>query len=224
MAFVPAAAPVGRTAPKAVLSSSCFLGNAVSARSWRSRFALGGNPPRRCQYFPPQCSEMGVTFPETKSDESHRIGIVSTRWNTEYVGALLNDVKDTLKDNGVKDENIVLMQVPGAYEVPVAARLMCAAQKVDAVICIGVLVKGETDHYEYIASAVSSGLMDLQLTLSTPIIFGVLTCRNAEQAAARSTGDKSHAGDWALTAIEMAQLRKSQLGGVTTGKKSVGFF
>lgn len=221
MAFVSALVPVGRTNPGRVLSNSCFLGKSVSARA---SVSLNGKLARRCQYTPPQCSDMGVKFPDKKVDESPRIGIISTRWNTEYVGALLNDVKDTLADNGVNEENIVLMQVPGAYELPIAARLMCASQKVDAVVCIGVLIKGETDHYEYISSAVTSGLMDLQLTLSTPVIFGVLTCRNAEQAAARSTGDKSHAGDWALTAIEMAQLRKSQTGGVSAGKKSVGFF
>lgn len=116
------------------------------------------------------------------------------------------------------------MQVPGSYELPMAARLMCAAQKVDAVICVGTLIKGETDHYEYIASAVSSGIMDLQLTTLIPVIFGVLCCTTWEQAEARSIGEKSHAKEWALTALEMANLRKSQLGGVSAGKKSVGFF
>lgn len=172
----------------------------------------------------PQCSDMGIGFPERKYDESIRIGVISTRWNAEYVDALLADVKVTLKDKEMKDDGVVYMQVPGAYEIPVAARLMCAAQKVDAVICLGVLIKGETDHYEYIAEAVSSGLMDLQLSLSTPIVFGVLCCTTAEQAEARSLGEKSHAKEWALTAIEMAQLKKSQMGGVSSGKKSVGFF
>ncbi|CDF41125.1 unnamed protein product [Chondrus crispus] len=167
---------------------------------------------------------MGLTFPDRKVDEKLRIGVIYTRWNAEFVGPMFKDVKDTLSDNGLKEDDIVLMQVPGAYELPIAARLMCASQKVDAVVCLGVLIKGETDHYEYIASAVTNGLMDLQLTLSTPIVFGVLTCRDEEQAKARSLGDKSHAGDWALTAIEMAQLRKSQMGGVSAGKKSVGFF
>lgn len=221
MAFVSALMSVGARSSVSAVQSSCFLGKQIIPRG---RVSLNGNPLKRRQYIQPQCSDMGVKFPEEKYDAKYRIGVISTRWNTEYVGALLQDVKETLAEKGIKDEDIVLMQVPGAFELPIAARLMCAAQKVDAVICLGVLIKGETDHYEYISSAVSSGIMDLQLTLSIPIIFGVLTCRSAEQAAARSTGDKSHAKDWAVTAIEMAQLRKSQLGGVSAGKKSVGFF
>lgn len=221
MAFVSASMPVGTTSSASALRNSCLVGKKLATRA---KFSLNGTPSKRRQYIHPQCSDMGVKFPEKKYDESFRIGVISTKWNTEYVEALLADVKETLAENGIIDDKLVLMQVPGAYELPMAARLMCAAQKVDAVICLGALIKGETDHYEYIASAVSSGLMDLQLTLSIPIMFGVLTCRSAEQAAARSTGDKSHAKDWALTAIEMAQLRKSQLGGVSAGKKSVGFF
>lgn len=167
---------------------------------------------------------MGISFPEKKFEEQLRIGVISTRWNLEYVSALLDTVKSALKSKGLPDADIVEMQVPGAWELPVAARLMCASQKVDAVICLGALIKGESEHYEYIAGPVSSGLMDLQLTLSIPMIFGVLCCTTKEQAEKRSTGDGSHAEEWALTALEMAQLRKSQLGGVSAGKKSVGFF
>lgn len=116
------------------------------------------------------------------------------------------------------------MQVAGAWELPMAARLMCAAQKVDAVVTLGVLIKGDTEHYEYLAGPVSHGLMDLQLQMSVPVVFGVLCCTTEQQAADRSTGDKCKAENWALTAIEMAQLRKSQTGGVSAGKKSVGFF
>lgn len=218
MAFV--SAPVSATgqAQTARLRQSTFITKLSNAN------APNRKPSKRYAYIPPQCSDMGLKFPEKKYDEDFRIGVVSARWNPEYVSAMLKDVKDTLAEKGLKEDNIVLMQVPGAYELPIAARLMCAAQKVDAVICLGVLIKGETHHYEYIASAVSSGLMDLQLTLSIPIMFGVLCCETEEQAAARSIGEKSHAKEWALTAIEMATLRKSQLGGVSTGKKSVGFF
>lgn len=169
---------------------------------------------------------MGVTFPnkKNKTDPDYRIGVVSTRWNAEFVEPMAKQVRETLSNAGLTEDNIVLMQVPGAFEIPMAARLMCASQKVDAVVCLGLLIKGETDHYEYIAEAVSKGLMDLQLTLSIPMIYGVLNCRSIEQAEDRSTGDKCHAVEWAKTAMEMAQLRKSQMGGVTAGKKSVGFF
>lgn len=180
--------------------------------------------PRTPPRVTPRCSEMGVTFPSKNFDESLRIGVISTRWNAPLVTPMLEDVKSALTDAGLSTDDIVLMQVPGAFELPMAARLMAAAQKVDAVVCIGVLIKGDTDHYDYIASSVSSGLMDLQLTLSIPMIFGVLCCNTLEQAEERSTGDKTQATNWAKTAVEMGQLKKSQLGGVSSGKKSVGFF
>lgn len=150
--------------------------------------------------------------------------MISTRWNTDYVSILKSKVVQTLCDNGISTDNIVEMEVPGAFELPMAARLMCAAQKVDAVICLGVLIKGDTDHYDYIADSVSGGLMDLQLTLSTPMVFGVLCCQSREQVEVRTTGDKCSAEDWAKTALEMGTLKNSQLGGVSAGKKSVGFF
>lgn len=138
------------------------------------------------------------------------------------VGKMVDDVKGALSECKVKDENIVEMQVPGAFELPMAARLMCSTQKVDAVIAVGALIKGETDHYDYIAQAVASGLMDIQLSVNVPCVFGVLTCPDKATAEARSIGDKSHAGDWGKTAVEMAVLRGSQVG-VTSGKQRVGF-
>jgi 6,7-dimethyl-8-ribityllumazine synthase len=171
----------------------------------------------------PVCAANDVTFADTIVGDKFRIGIVWTRWNGELVTPLVEDVKAALRDAKVATENIPEMQVPGAFEIPMAARLMCATQKVDAVVCVGVLIKGETDHYEYIAGPVATGLMELQLTTNIPIVFGVLTCRDRAQAEARSTGDKSNAKDWARTAIEMALLRSSQVSAVFSGKKSVGF-
>lgn len=221
--------PAVRLAPSSLRKDICALGGTsfVTGHPKRMMGADGTTGPqgqkkaRRCQI---QCSEMGVSFPTKSYDEDFRIGVISTRWNENLVKKLQADVKETLLSNSLSEENIVQMEVPGAFELPIAARLMCAAQKVDAVVCIGVLIKGETDHYDLIASAVSSGLMDLQLTLSIPMIFGVLCCPDTKTAEERSIGDKSHAVGWAKTAIEMANLKKSQLGGVSAGKKSVGFF
>lgn len=167
---------------------------------------------------------MGLDFPTRAYDEQLRIGIVSTRWNPKYVDAMVSQAKEAIKEKGVVGDDVVSMVVPGAFELPMAARFMCAAQKVDAIIAIGVLIKGETDHYEYIAQAVSGGLMDIQLTVQIPIMFGVLCCTDEEQVKERVFGDKAQAADWGRTAIEMAQLKKSQMGGVKAGKKSVGFF
>lgn len=224
--------------------------NATAASSWsssacchvrRTTFTAGGAgiariaaTPREQEGAPsgrhaaratPQCSDMGVEFPTAKYDETFRIGVISTRWNAELVTPMVAAVEATLTgEAGVEAGDVVKMEVPGAWELPMAARLMCAAQKVDAVVCLGVLIKGESQHYEFLASAVSSGLMDLQLTTSIPVVFGVLCCTERAQAEARSTGDKSCAADWARTAMEMANLRKVQTGGVSAGKKSVGFF
>lgn len=163
-----------------------------------------------------------LTWPNLNGEQL-RIGIVSSRWHSTYVNEMVDDVTATLSELGVKSENLVKMQVPGSFEIPMAAKLMCSAQKVDAVICLGVLIEGETDHYEYIASSISSGLMDLQLSTFVPMVFGVLTCSNQAQVEERTIGGKREAPDWARTAVEMGMLRKSQMGGVTAGKKSVGF-
>lgn len=179
---------------------------------------------RRVRASPIKCSDMGISFPTKKYDDSLRIGVISTRWNTPLVRPLTDDVKAALRENGVSDGDIVEMQVPGSFELPLAARFMGMAQKVDAVVCLGVLIKGDSEHYEYIASTVSKGIMDVQLSLGIPIVFGVLCCQTKEQAEERSIGDKSQAENWAKTALEMANLRKSQVGGVSAGKKSVGFF
>lgn len=179
---------------------------------------------RRVRASPIKCSDMGISFPSKKYDDSLRIGVISTRWNSPLVRPLTDDVKAALRENGVSDGDIVEMQVPGSFELPLAARFMGIAQKVDAVVCLGVLIKGDSEHYEYIASTVSKGIMDVQLSLGIPIVFGVLCCQTQELAEERSIGDKSQAENWAKTALEMANLRKSQVGGVSAGKKSVGFF
>lgn len=172
----------------------------------------------------PSCGAGAPEFPAGMDGSPFRVGVVWTRWNSELVGPMVDAVKGSLEETGVKAENVVEMSVPGAFEAPMAARLMCATQKVDAVVVVGVLIKGETDHYEYIAGPVANGLMDLQLTLNVPIVFGVLTCPDRATAEARSIGDKSHAADWGRTAIDMAVLRASQAGGPkTTGRKTVGF-
>jgi 6,7-dimethyl-8-ribityllumazine synthase len=170
------------------------------------------------------CGKNGVSF-NPLDGSKFRIGIVYTRWNAEMVQPMVQDVRAVLNECNVEAKNIVEMQVPGAFEVPMAARLMTATQKVDAIVCVGTLISGETDHYEYIAGPVSQGLMDLQLTANMPIIFGILTCPDVATAEARSTGDKSQARAWGLTAIEMATLRASQMSpsAATVGKKSVGF-
>jgi len=121
-------------------------------------------------------------------------------------------MQKTLDDVGVKDENIFETQVPGAFELPLAARFLALSGTVDAVVCIGCLIKGDTQHFEYISDSVSSGIMSVGLQTSTPIIFGVLTVNTEQQALDRATGDDNHGISWAQTAVEMALLRKEALG------------
>jgi 6,7-dimethyl-8-ribityllumazine synthase len=222
MAFVPCvgsgSAPAARPAASAATASSSFRGAAVAARPRPGRRAVLAAPRAKTA---PTCGDGSVSF-DAADGSPHRVGIVWTRWNGAMVSKMVGDVKGALAGCGVKPENVVEMQVPGAFELPMAARLMCATQKVDAVVAVGVLIKGETDHYEYIAGAVANGLMDLQLSVNVPIVFGVLTCPDQEAAEARSVGDKSHAADWGKTAVDMAILRGSQVG-AAPGKRSVGF-
>jgi 6,7-dimethyl-8-ribityllumazine synthase len=136
-----------------------------------------------------------------------KIGIVVARWNSEITGGLLESCKKGLIDSGVDMNNIVVQEVPGAYEVVFGGKMLIEKHNVDVVVTIGCLIKGETMHFEYIAEAVSQGVMNISLSSGVPVIFGVLTCMTEEQAVARSTGDSSHGYDWGKSAVEMGLLR-----------------
>ncbi|OQS01733.1 6,7-dimethyl-8-ribityllumazine synthase [Achlya hypogyna] len=141
-----------------------------------------------------------------------RIGICYTKWNTEIIEALRDGAVATLKAAGVAEVDIVLLSVPGAYELPYAASRMISSMGVDAVICVGCLIKGETMHFEYICEAVSQGIKDLNLNTGVPVLFGVLACLDEKQARARAgleEGGHNHGVEWAQTAIEMAHLRRA---------------
>jgi len=143
---------------------------------------------------------------------STRIGIISTRWNPTAVGNLVAGTKQALKACNVPETNIFSTEVPGCYELPYAARLLALSGTVDAIICVGVLVKGETKHFEYIADATSHGIMQVGLQTNVPVTFGVLTCMDDEQVTKRTTGDGNHGIGWGMTAVEMALLRSAALG------------
>ncbi|KAG0257310.1 hypothetical protein BG011_004024 [Mortierella polycephala] len=189
-----------------------------------------------------------------------RILIVHTRWNSVIVQGLVEGAKKAMiEQHNVKPENIVIESVPGAYELPFAAKKLlevsqiraaesandlmgnvnlldglnltssssdakpasssapsASKQAFDAVICIGVLIKGSTMHFEYICEAVSQGIMRVGLDSGVPVIFGVLTCLNEEQALSRAGMDKAgkghnHGLDWGSGAVEMALLKSRSL-------------
>ncbi|MEL7661190.1 6,7-dimethyl-8-ribityllumazine synthase [Acetobacterium wieringae] len=136
-----------------------------------------------------------------------KVGIVVARFN-EFIGSkLLGGAIDGLKRHDVKEEDIDVAWVPGAFEIPLIAAKMAKLKKYDAIICLGAVIRGATTHYDYVCSEVSKGVAHVSLQSEIPVIFGVLTTENIEQAIERAgtkAGNKGY--DCALTAIEMVNL------------------
>lgn len=136
-----------------------------------------------------------------------RVAIVVSRFNEQITGGLLTGARAALAEAGVRDGDITVVHVPGAFEIPVAARRLAEAGDVDAIVGIGCLIKGETMHFEYIAAAASRGIMDVSTATGIPVAFGVLTAMTDEQAEARAADDPGNKGrEAALAAVEMATL------------------
>lgn len=141
--------------------------------------------------------------------QSLKVGIICSRFNEFVVNALLDGARRNLAKHGVKEKNIEVFWVPGAYEVPVMARLMAVSQKYDALIALGAVIRGETAHFDYVAGPCAEGIMQVQLETLVPIGFGVLTVENVEQAAARSRADDTNKGyEAADVAIEMVSTMR----------------
>lgn len=140
---------------------------------------------------------------------NQRIGIVTAQWNEEITNELLKGCKKTLEQLGAKKKNIISVEVPGSFELPSGAKLFVENKKVDAVICIGCIIKGETPHFDFISAAVSQGIMDLNIHYNIPFVFAVLTTNTLEQAKERCGGKHGHKGnEAAITAANMIALRK----------------
>ena len=136
-----------------------------------------------------------------------RFAIIVARFNEEITSGLLTGARAALAEASVRDEDVFVVHVPGAFEIPVAAMRLAESGDFDAVICLGCLIKGDTMHFEYIASATSHGIMDVSTTTGVPVAFGVLTTMTDEQAEVRSAPGPDNKGrEAALAAIEMAVL------------------
>lgn len=145
-------------------------------------------------------------------EEGLRYAIVVSRYNSSITDALLDGALEALKSHGVQDEHILIVRVPGAFELPQAARKIAALRKPDAVICVGALLRGETLHFELISNECARGLQQVASDFGIPVTFGVITADTADQAVARA-GKASENKGWeaATAAIEMASLyRKLQ--------------
>lgn len=139
--------------------------------------------------------------------EGMKVGIIASRFNEIIVNKLLGGAVDGLVRHGVEEENITAAWVPGAFEIPVAASKMAHSGKYDAVICVGAVIRGDTSHYDYVCNEVSKGIAQVSLKSGIPVMFGVITTENIEQAIARAGSKAGNKGyDCALSAIEMVNL------------------
>lgn len=148
-----------------------------------------------------------------------RVGIVRARWNFTVIDSLTQSAKLAMTSRGVSEGDIVEVCVPGSFELPFAAKSLILSQAaagtpLDAVICIGTLIKGSTMHFEYICDATSHAIMQVGLETGTPAIFGVLTCLTEEQALERAglagpneNEGHNHGDDWGITALEMGKMK-----------------
>ena len=151
--------------------------------------------------------EINVMEGKLVAKEGMKVGIIASRFNEFIVSKLLGGAVDGLVRHGVEEENITAAWVPGAFEIPAVAQKMAASGKYDAVICLGTVIRGATTHYDYVCNEVSKGVAQVGLNTGVPVLFGIVTTENIEQAIERAgtkAGNKGY--DCALSAIEMVNL------------------
>jgi 6,7-dimethyl-8-ribityllumazine synthase len=151
---------------------------------------------------------------------SYSIGIVTAEWNTEITTALKEACKQTLIKHKVKDSNIFELSVPGSFELPLGATILDSKYKLDAVICLGCVIKGETTHNEYINQTVAQALMHLSIARYKPFVFGLLTPNTLQQALDRAGGKHGNKGtEAAYTALRMCKITT----GILNNDQGIGF-
>lgn len=162
-------------------------------------------------------SSVSGEFPDAKG---LHIGVVVSEWNREITTALEKACVEALTSFGCNEEDIQVIYVPGAFELPLGARLLSSKDRFDAFICLGCVIKGETKHDEYISQAVANGIMQLNVMSGKPVVFGLLTPNDYEQALDRAGGKHGNKGvEAATTAVKMATLAKA----MKDPKKSIGY-
>jgi 6,7-dimethyl-8-ribityllumazine synthase len=146
---------------------------------------------------------------EGRSGVPARVAVVAARFNEAIVDRLVEGALSTLASAGVADEDVSLVRVPGAWELPVVAARLAKEGQVEAIVALGCVIRGDTSHYEVIVNESARGLMDVARNFAIPVANGVLTCENEAQALARAGGDAGNKGaDAALAALEMADLMR----------------
>ena len=138
-----------------------------------------------------------------------RIAIVAARFNDAVVSRLLEAALDTLAEHGVNRDEVHVVRVPGAFEIPVTARWLAHRGSVDAVLALGAVIRGDTPHFDYVSAETARGIQSVSIETGVPVLFGVLTCDDPVQADARAGGEHGNKGrEAALAALEMISLRR----------------
>ncbi len=146
-------------------------------------------------------------FSGTPSGHGRRVAVLASRFNDAITSKLADGALDALVRHGVAAEDVDMVWVPGAWELPVVARRLMASDRYDAVVALGAVIRGDTPHFDYVAGEAARGLAQAAAEFDVPVGFGVLTCDTIEQAEARAGGDHGNKGwDAALAALEMAEL------------------
>jgi len=141
--------------------------------------------------------------------ENLRLGVVAARFNKNFVTSMLQGAMDTLAAHGVTGSAVELVQVPGAFEIPLAAKMLIDTGRVEAIIALGAVVRGDTPHFDYVATACARGVARVSLDTGIPVIFGVLTTDTPRQATERAGGRLGNAGENAAhAALEMVALQR----------------
>jgi 6,7-dimethyl-8-ribityllumazine synthase len=153
--------------------------------------------------------EIKVLEGKVVAPEGMKVAIVASRFNEIIVNKLLGGAVDGLVRHGVDEDNITAAWVPGAFEIPLTASKLAQSGKYDAVICVGAVIRGQTSHYDYVCNEVSKGIAQVGLATGVPVLFGIVTTENIEQAIARAGSKAGNKGyDCALSAVEMVNLLK----------------
>ncbi len=152
---------------------------------------------------------MAKTIQGNVTAQGLKFGIVAARFNDFITGRLVEGALDGLQRHGAAEGDIDIVKVPGAYEIPLAAKMLAQSKKYNAIICLGAVIRGATPHFEYVSAEVSKGVASVSLDSTVPVIFGVLTTDTIEQAIERAGAKSGNKGwDAALAAIEMANLMR----------------
>ena len=150
-----------------------------------------------------------MTYEGDFSSPAGRFALVAARFNGFVVDQLVVGARDALARHGVADDRVDLVRVPGSYEIPLVAQRLGKSGKYAAVVCLGCVIRGDTDHYDHVAGAAAGGIASAALNCGVPVIFGVLTCDTLEQAIHRAGAKAGNKGfEAAVTAVEMANLMR----------------